>query len=288
MPEEPLHLRSDDVELVVLPALGARFHRLRAFGHDVLRTPAAVSQHRTEPFVWGAYVMAPWCNRIDAVPTAVAGRTITAPPNFADGTAIHGLVHDRPWVAVGEGRLRTEIEPGAWPWRARVEMDLDLAGGELAVELTLTNLDDEAMPGGLGLHPWFPEPVTVTLPGRSVFRSNLDSTARPEPVDQLHDRRRGGPFPIGVDATWTDLERPAVDLAWPAAGIAATLSLGSEVHHVVGARLPGIDAVAVEPQSHAPNGLRRLLAGEPGALSLVAPGATLILGFRLRFTRPAR
>ncbi|HEY3162879.1 MAG TPA: hypothetical protein VGJ71_00890, partial [Candidatus Limnocylindrales bacterium] len=47
------------------------------------------------------------------------------------------------------------------------------------------------------------------------------------------------------------------------------------------------DAVAVEPQTHAPDGIRRLLKGEPGALSLIRPGETLPLTMRLSFERTA-
>ena len=64
------------LEVVVLPEAGARLHRLRAFGHDVLRTPDDPATHLGDPFFWGAYVMAPWCNRIEARPTAVGSRQV--------------------------------------------------------------------------------------------------------------------------------------------------------------------------------------------------------------------
>jgi galactose mutarotase-like enzyme len=46
-------------------------------------------------------------------------------------------------------------------------------------------------------------------------------------------------------------------------------------------------AVAVEPQTHAPNGLRRLLRGEAAGLAWLAPGATLPLEVELDFSRDA-
>jgi galactose mutarotase-like enzyme len=52
---------------------------------------------------------------------------------------------------------------------------------------------------------------------------------------------------------------------------------------IVAAALPGTDAVAVEPQTHAPDGIRRLLAGEPGGLALIAPDDTLELVVGLAF-----
>ena len=65
--------------MTVLPDLGARIHCLRAFGHDVLRTPDDVTVHEREPFFWGAYVMAPWGGRIDSRPTPIAGRIVDMP-----------------------------------------------------------------------------------------------------------------------------------------------------------------------------------------------------------------
>jgi galactose mutarotase-like enzyme len=54
---------------------------------------------------------------------------------------------------------------------------------------------------------------------------------------------------------------------------------------IVAARLPGIGAIAVEPETHAPEGIRRLLRGEPGGMSLLAPGETLELTMELAFER---
>lgn len=85
------------IEVELLPAVGARLHRLRAFGHDLLRTPDDPAEHARDPFRWGAYVMAPWCNRIAAVRTDVNGETVSVPSNFPDGTAIHGQVYDARW-----------------------------------------------------------------------------------------------------------------------------------------------------------------------------------------------
>jgi hypothetical protein len=57
-----------------------------------------------DPFFWGAYVMAPWCNRVVPEPIEVGGRTVALGPNFRDGTAIHGQVYASPWTVDGDGR----------------------------------------------------------------------------------------------------------------------------------------------------------------------------------------
>ena len=53
--------------------------------------------------------------------------------------------------------------------------------------------------------------------------------------------------------------------------------------YVVAASPSELDAIAVEPQTHAPQGLRRLINGEPGALALLDPGGSLSLITELTF-----
>lgn len=52
-------------------------------------------------------------------------------------------------------------------------------------------------------------------------------------------------------------------------------------------RLAAFSAVAVEPQTHAPQGLRRLLNREPGAMAMIGPAESLRMGVELAFERLA-
>lgn len=280
-----LRLASDALEVEVLPDAGARIHRLRAFGHDLLRTPADPATHEADPFFWGAYVMAPWANRIAARPTQVAGTVVHVPPNFPDDSAIHGQVLIRPWDVVTPGLLRIDGGGDGWPWRYDVEQELALAGDTLRVALRLTNRASEPMPGGLGIHPWFRRPLRVAIPAASTYASNLTSLAQPVPVAGPLDCREPGELPEGTDATWTDLAAEPVRLAWPELGIRAELLPGRAGTHVVAAAPSVPEATAVEVQTHAPDGLGRLARGEPGALTLLDPGETLVLDVTLRVAR---
>ena len=270
------------LEALVLPEAGARLHRLRAFGHDLLRTPDEPAIHQTDPFFWGAYVMAPWCNRLDAAPIRVGSRLVDLASNFPDGSAIHGQVYARPWRVDEEGRLTIRAGGDAWPWRYQVDQQLAVSGAELRIQLALTNIDDEPMPAGLGLHPWFRRPLHLAIHARNVFRNNLNSEARPRPVNGPFDLRALGDMPNELDATWTNLSDPAVELAWPV-GVRATLHIEASSAFVAAASPSSMDAVAVEPQTNAPQGLRRLLAGESGGLTMLAPRKTLSLVVRLAF-----
>ncbi len=274
------------IEVELLPDIGARLHRLRAFGRDLLRTPDDPSAHVRDPFRWGAYVMAPWCNRIAAAPTAVDGQVVDLASNFPDGSAIHGQVYDAPWQLRSDGSLRIQGGGGGWPWAYEVTMRVAVQDAVLSIDQSLTNLAEGPMPAGIGLHPWFRRPFDVRINAGNVMRSNLEADATLEPVSGPWDLRAIGPMPDDLDAAWPDPGSPAVELRWPDLGVTASLRARSDANlYVVAASPSSLDAVAIEPQTHAPHGLRRLLRGEPGALHLLAPGATMHLTIELAFGR---
>ena len=88
-----------------------------------------------------------------------------------------------------------------------------------------------------------------------------------------------------LDATWTELADPPVELVWPDAGVRATMRSMPPVGYAVAASPSYVEAIAVELQTHAPQGLRRLLNGEPGGLTMLKPGQSLGLTVELAFER---
>jgi aldose 1-epimerase len=291
-PLEAVVLGSSAIELTVLPAVGARLHRLRAFGHDLLRTPDDAGRYDDEPFFWGAYPMIPWCNRLSSGPVDVAGRRVELPANFRDGSAIHGQLYAAPWQWDEGAAMFSATGGGAggWPWRYLATMRLAVTARTLVVEQTLYNLSPDAMPAGLGLHPWFRKPVRVRVAGDLVFDSNEDSSPVPQPVDGRLDLRRLDEMAPDLDATWARLGDPPIELYWPDTGVEAVIRFDARSTYVTAASPADIDAVAVEPQTHAPQGLRRLLNDEPGALDLLQPadddgGGSLSLTIQMTFNQ---
>lgn len=283
MTHPPLMLESDELEVVVLPEHGARLHRIRAFGVDLLRTPPDVAIHAADPFFWGAYVLAPWSNRVRPGPVRVGGHTVDLAPNFGDGTAIHGQVYHRQWRDIGDGWLAVAGGGDGWPWAYEVRLRPTLEGPRLGLALRLTNRSDAPMPAGLGLHPWFVRPLHLGVPAAAAYRTNTSSAPTPEPVDGTDlDLRAISEPPSGVDATWSSLLPATVALRWPLAGIEADLTIRTDAAACLAVATPADpDATAVEPQTHGPDGLRRLLKGEPEALVPLAPGGVLSLDAEL-------
>jgi galactose mutarotase-like enzyme len=93
-------------------------------------------------------------------------------------------------------------------------------------------------------------------------------------------------IPADLDASWLKPGDPAVELRWPELGLSAVMRARSDAGLSVALASPSsLDAVAVEPQTHLPQGLRRYLNGEPGRLHPLAPRATLSLTTELTFRR---
>jgi aldose 1-epimerase len=273
------------VELVVLPEAGARIHRLRAFGHDVVRTPADPAVHLRDPFFWGAYVMAPWCNRVEAGPQRLGERTLDLAANFPDGSAIHGQVYLRPWERRRDGTFAVRGGEDGWPWAYETSLRVAVERGSVRLEQRLRNRSADPMPAGLGLHPWFLRPVEVAIRAGTVFRDNLATSPLPEPVAGPFDLRRVGAMADDLDAAWADVAEPAVELRWSDLGIRATMQVAAPNVYVVAASPSAVDAIAVEPETHAPQALRRLRNGEPGGLTMLEPGGVLELTTDLTFER---
>ena len=279
---EVVTLADGPVQVDLLPSVGARLHRLRAFGHDLLHSPEELDLHRREPLRWGGYVMAPWCNRIAAHPITVLGRLVDLPANFTDRTAIHGQVFATAWDRVGDGLFRVEGGGDGWPWRYECTFEVAIQDTVVRLELGLTNRDTSPMPAGVGLHPWFRRPSGLRINASEVIRSNLDPGASPEAVSGDHDRRSLGQMPEDFDATWCGPGEPAVELAWREQAVMAALRARADGGVWIAAASPAaVDAMAVEPQTHAPFGLRRLIDGDIGGMLALAPQATLRLEVEL-------
>jgi aldose 1-epimerase len=271
------------LEVVVLPDAGARLHRVRAFGRDIILTPDDPATHLADPFFWGSYVMAPWCNRIEARPTAIGSRTIDLASNFPDGTAIHGQVYLRPWTRAGEGSFVVSAGGDGWPWTYDVRQTVTVDGTTLRIDLGLTNTSDDPMPAGMGIHPWFLRPVQVAVHADEYFADNLATEPRPAPVAGAYDLRGLAPMADDLDGTWTSVAEPPVELQWDEVGLRATMRTQPPAPYIVAASPGRVGAVAVEPETHAPQAVRRLLGGEPGGLLMLPAGETLRLAIDLSF-----
>jgi aldose 1-epimerase len=107
------------------------------------------------------FPLVPYVNRIRNGYFTFRGRDVRLKPNMAgDPSPLHGQGWLNPW-AIEDAQDRRAVlsfhhAAGEWPWdyEATQEFVLDEAG--YRVRLTCRNTSNEAMPCGLGQHPYFP------------------------------------------------------------------------------------------------------------------------------------
>jgi aldose 1-epimerase len=288
-------VEAGEVRVEVAPGAGARLHRIRAFGHDVLRTPPSVEAYRREPFLWGAFVMVPWCNRVPDGRIDAGGPVVEVSCNQDDAgaaSAIHGLAYDRTWQPVPARGAGSEWchEGGdelPWRWSATQRTAVDGGRSEVTVTLAVRNDGDAAMPAGIGLHPWFSAEggLGVRLDaGRVYERSGMIPVGAPVPVAGRLDLRGGGPPVWGMDDAYTDVGDPLAVLDWPERHLRCEIHVSPAATHGVVCAVAAMSAVAVEAQTQTTDAYRRLRDGEPGGATMLAPGAELEMAVRLAFT----
>ena len=157
-----LWLKSGDLTLCLAPEVGgsiARFdHIIAGVRSQVMRgaqgEPASVLACANFPLV-------PYSNRLRGGAFKFRGRTISIAPNMpGDPSPLHGHGWLGRWTVEHASRASAELsfvhQACDWPWtyEARQIFALDARGLDLS--LTCRNLSQEAMPCGLGQHPYFP------------------------------------------------------------------------------------------------------------------------------------
>jgi aldose 1-epimerase len=165
---------SDGVAKVeIVPSLGAGLASYDLISHagcePLLRPCRDLS--RATPFDLANNLLVPWSNRISGGGFAFGGRFYPLLPNHAgERMPIHGNGFYSEWEVVEASALSAFLTlnfdgPGPFRFLAAVRYSLDQ--GALRVELRVTNHGQEALPFGLGLHPWFPRTPGTTLRARA-------------------------------------------------------------------------------------------------------------------------
>lgn len=220
-------------------------------GHELLVTEA------DKPTRWGSFPMVPWCGRLKFGELSFEGASwnfpITSAPHANHGTAMHTT-----WTSDQPGHLRAELgEP--WPFGGHVEQRFELTDTSLTVHMSV-HAGERAMPAQMGWHPWYRRQLDAggALELDFAADSIYETDGEQIPTGRIIDAPPG-PW----DETFINVTQTPV-LRWPGA---LTVRLTSNFDHwVVFTELD--HAVAIEPQSGAPNDLNR-------APHILAPGQSL-------------
>lgn len=278
-----MELRAGAWEAVLLPEQGAAVARLLHAGRDLLVPvpPGADPNHGFH----GAYVMAPWTNRLDGGRIEVGGRVWRMAVNRPEeDTALHGLLRERPWTVdearPGRAVLRCELDHP--PFRCAARLEAGLSEDRFTLSLALTNAAEDTVPMGIGWHPFFRRPPGTRL--QASVRTTFGRDARNLPVGPRPSAGIAGGDAVldGLDTHFAGWDGVA-EIGWPDAGTLVLRAEGAWRSNLQVFAPRGAGVLAVEPVSHAPDAANRAAAARHGAMHRLRPGESLLASLMIHW-----
>ena len=177
----PALLLADGIaEVVVRPGLGGAVAAYDLVADHLVADGRVALFRRAAPGAADVMAMAcapllPWSNRISGGGFHHQGRWVALAPNWpGEPLPLHGNGFLAPWRVVGQRRDAVELTldssgPGAFRYTARLHYWL--AGGGLGMRLAVVHTGTDALPYGLGFHPWLVRDRATVLqaPARAVW-----------------------------------------------------------------------------------------------------------------------
>lgn len=309
-------IESEALRLRVLPGLGAGVQELLVRAPDgAWRPMLRASPDPPDHFnALACYPLAPWSNRVRGGRFRFAGREHAMPPDWPDGTAIHGLVKDKPWrildrspVSVRLGFDSRDHAPSGYPapfWCA-ARYELDGAVFRAALAVTIDDAAGTPAPVGLGFHPFFPrrlwdERDDVVVACRAFGRDAPRGLRGRYPCDGMLPvgqavqdgvvKRLCAGSPLGAEFL-DDVFAGSSDgatIEWPSSGVRALFECSPGLEHTViyaghdasGMPLPFF---CVEPVSMVNDGFNLLERGWEGTgVRVLHPGESFEVEWTMR------
>ena len=274
-------LRNANLVAEVVPQVGGGLARLDwiagATPTALLRALPPDAPGVPTPSQLACFPLLPWSNRMAPSGFTFEGRQCVPAPNRAgEPCPIHGDGWQQAWRVTHRTQTTltlTLARPDAAPFSYEAELRYTLDGAALLVDIAVRNTGAEALPFGIGLHPWMPDPQGARLQAVAdgLWFSGPDKlplTRSDIPAHWRFDTPAALPQD-GVDHVfdgWPGRAR----IAWRERAVA--LDIEADMDYFILYIPPGRDFFCFEPVDHPINAHN--LPGQPG-LSVLAPGATL-------------
>lgn len=289
----PIELKGGAARMAVYPELGGTVRSLALVPADGDTAVSILAGDKEEEFVQNPWfrgrILFPFCDRIPGGVYRFEGREHRLPPNQEDGSAIHGLIYDRPGaireLSADRLRLRWILgeDPG-YPFPVELEVDYRLTRSAASLAFRASNIGKSPAPVGFGWHPYFTLPDTAAkdlqlmIPCESFVEveEDLAPTGRLLSVSDAEGRYDfRSPRPLG---------REEYDIAFPAdpgeeglvASIASSryridLRISGDLQYFQLFTPPDRESVALEPISNVTDAFNRNDMG----MQILAPGEKL-------------
>jgi aldose 1-epimerase len=179
----PITLQCGQIKLILLPSLGGSISSFQFDNKNILRPWDGSDNVRKT----ASYPLVPFSNRmaLGVLPCESEDRKINL--NFGDHPhSIHGIGWQNSWEVANLDHHSCVLlfkhdaiheKKEAWPFSFIAKQVFVLNENQLDMTLSVTNLDQEPMPVGLGWHPYFQQSplATVEAPSQYAWVNGTDS-----------------------------------------------------------------------------------------------------------------
>lgn len=228
----------------------------------------------------GCFPLVPIGNRVTANRFKMDGREYLLQPNDIEPLYLHGDGWLSEW-AVEEARpnrLRLSLEvtdPQFGPHRYRAEQIFTVEGDRLQLQISVENRGEEALPFGIGLHPYFPnDGARISFSAARFWTEGPDHIPdQPGPVPKQASFARPRPLrDLALNNAYAGWQGSA-RIRWPDSGLVVEM-LADPVFDTLMAYAPADDRsfFCLEPMSHLPDALTKF---GPEGMQVLAPGELL-------------
>ncbi len=253
-------------------------------GHRLLFRPDGATAGTAAPNRFGLWPMVPFANRAFGGIVDDGHQRLSLPINDPAMLAtIHGFGWQSAWAVAEQSFDRVamvhERSGASDPYRYLARMTVSLLEDRARFDLTVTNEAAEALPYGLGFHPWLdcsPDTMlTMSAGGTLVFAPGYRATGLTKYDD-------GGPYCAGraiaqadeLAHSFIDWAGPAL-FATPSRGLCIAITASETLRHPVLWTPPQSGFVCFEPQSHGIGAPSEATARAITPLAILQPGETL-------------
>ncbi|MEH6409329.1 MAG: aldose 1-epimerase [Hyphomonas sp.] len=231
----------------------------------------------------GYFPLVPFSNRIRNGTFDFGGKSIRLTgADFVTPHALHGYGWRHTWRITGSSAEKVnmilEHAAGEWPWSYRAHQTVCVGPVGLTLSLCIENLSPDAMPVGIGFHPYFPRRINtcIKMDCDGYWIAEPTDPGLPvkwRPISPAADFSEARPISgIDLDNCFTGWKRH-LQINYPDTSLLISLCASEALDNiVVYCPAMGSDILCLEPVSHATNAINLpdLPAGQ--AMDVLAPG----------------